>query len=525
MSGIPGIQGRRRFGAGWMLAVWLALTVAGGEELRGAPDREHPHDGRKRLDRFLVVPREGVDPDEFARWMAAQGWADQTRRTWSGGPRVMGVGAGEDVEQALRRCEQSGLVELVEPDYVIRPAAIPNDPRVVDGAAWHLENRGTGGGVEDADVDAAAAWDLVTDAGEVIVAVVDSGIRTTHEDLAANLWRNPNEIEGNGLDDDRNGIVDDVFGYNALTGGGDPTDRSGHGTHVAGIIGAAGNNGKGSSGIAWKVRLMALRFIDETQGGSTSDAIACMDYAVAQGARVINASWGSAGRSRSLERAIVRARNAGVIVVAAAGNDGVNLEVTPSYPASYTQDNLLTVTATSRGDGLYPEGNTGAVSVDLAAPGMEILSTWAGSDSDYLTATGTSMATPMVTGALALLIARHPDAEVATLRSALLGSVDPLPALAGKTVTGGRLNLAKALRALDSVYVVAPQVAVASVRTGVIEVTLTGTPGQRYALEVSGDGTAWAVSGEGVADGAGVVVFPESTVGSVARFFRARQAD
>ena len=516
----------KRMCAWWGIGVLLllALPPADAATWERRPAAGH-HDGRQRTDRFIVVPKEGVDPAEFNRWLADRGLTARSRAPWERTARVVQPPEGGDLQAAIETCSRSDLVDFVEPDYLIRPALVPDDPQFTDGTAWALDNTGTSGGVANADIGATEAWDLVTDASEVVVAVVDSGVRTTHEDLSANLWQNPGEIPGNGIDDDHDGIVDDVVGFDAVNGTGDPTDQAGHGTHVAGIIGAVGNNGKGTAGIAWKVRIMALRFLDDVQGGSTSDAITCIDYAVAHGARVINASWGTSQRSRSLQRAIQRARAAGVILVAAAGNDGVNLDVTPTYPGAFPEDNLVCVTGTTRGDAKYAEGNYGSVGVDLGAPAVGIYSSWSTADDAYAYATGTSMATPMVTGSIALLIARHPEAGYQAIIEALLQSVDPLPALAGKTVTGGRLNVAKALRYLDRRLAVAPTLSLSRPAGGVALLQIAGSPSLSYTVESAEDLQAWTTVASGTADASGSLEVDVRVEDAAPRFFRVRLAE
>src|SRR5213082_2692118 len=260
------------------------------------------------------------------------------------------------------------------------------------------------------------------------------------------MWVNSGEIPGNGVDDDGDGYVDDVHGINAINNAGDPNDDHGHGTHVSGTIGAVGNNTVGIVGVCWKVQIMACKFLDSTGSGFISDAIKCMDYARSKGAKVINASWGSTSfNSQALHDAIDSLRQAGIIFVAAAGNSSQDNGVDPIYPASYDLDNIISVAATTRNDDLAVFSNYGASTVDLGAPGDPIFSCWNGSDSDYQYFQGTSMAAPHVTGACALLMAHYPNDNYQQIINRILSNVDPLPALAGKCVSGGRLNLLRAL--------------------------------------------------------------------------------
>jgi subtilisin family serine protease len=350
-----------------------------------------------------------------------------------------------DTDEVAAQLADDAPVDFVEPNYVLKQFRVPNDAAF--GRLWGLQNSGQLGGRAGADVDAPAAWDVAT-GGDITVAVVDTGIDYTHGDLIHNMWRNPAELP-NGIDDDQNGFADDVFGADFRNDDGDPLDDSSHGTHVAGVIGAEGNNAIGSVGVNWKVRLMALKFLDDEGAGSTANAAEAIDYAVKAGARVINASWGGPAFSYALFKAIRNAGNQGALVVAAAGNEGSNSDSEPEYPASYDLPNVISVAATDAGDGLVDFSNYGARTVDLGAPGDDIYSTVPrfsdASGFEYFS--GTSMAAPFVSGAAALYLSRTPSATVAQMRDTLLQNVEPVPALAGKTVTGGRLDLGRVLGA------------------------------------------------------------------------------
>jgi subtilisin family serine protease len=363
---------------------------------------------------------------------------------------------GKGVAEAVAFYKKLPHVEYAEPDYIVSIIATPNDPQFTNGTLWGLHNTGQNGGVADADIDAPEAWDVRTDASSIIVAVIDTGVRYTHEDLAANMWKNPGETgldaQGrdkatNGIDDDGNGLIDDVYGakYVGTQINGDPNDDNGHGTHCAGTIGGVGNNGKGVTGVCWKVRIMALKFLNSSGSGSTSDAIKCINYAIAKGAHVLSNSWGGGGYSTALYNAINSARSAGIIFVAAAGNNGTNNDSSPFYPASYNLDNIIAVAATDRSDALAAFSNYGAASVHIGAPGVSINSTYRTSDSSYATLNGTSMACPHVSGAVALVKAQFPSLTYSQLRSRILTNVDVIPSLTGKCTSNGRLNLYKAL--------------------------------------------------------------------------------
>jgi subtilisin family serine protease len=356
------------------------------------------------------------------------------------GLEILEVPVGTTTESLLSRYRQSGLVVYAEPDHIVHAQLQPNENTFADGTLWHLNNTGASGGIAGADIGAAGAWNSGTSAAGVVVAVVDSGIRYTHQDLAPNMWHNPNE----GTD----GYKGDRYGINAITGSGDPWDDYGHGSHVAGIIGAVGNNGVGVVGVCWAVKLMALKFINSQGQGNVSDAITCINFAVSHYAKVINFSWGDpTWNSQALHDAIVAAGNAGVIFVAAAGNLAQNIDYNTYYPASYSLPNLITVAATDRRDQLGSYSSYGPSTVSLGAPGDAIYSCWNGSDSSYQFNSGTSMATPVVAGACALLWATYPNESYADIIHRVMWYVTPLPGLAGKCVSGGRLNLQAAMQA------------------------------------------------------------------------------
>ena len=380
----------------------------------------------------------------------------RVRRRWErfGGLRLLELAPGETPAQAIQRLRASGRYEYVQPDTIRYATATPNDTSF--NRQWALANTGANNGVAGADIKASAAWDVRTDASTVIVAVIDSGVRLDHPDIAANLWRNTREIPGNGRDDDGNGYVDDVNGINAITNTGNPTDDLGHGTHVAGIIGAVGDNGTGISGVAWRVQIMPLKFLRGGTGrGSTSDAIQCIDYAIANGAHIINASYGAV--SNELTQfdpaefdAVRQARDAGIIFVAAAGNDGADMDLLAHYPASFRLENVIAVANSTARDDVPIGTNFGSGSVELFAPGSEIYSLSNDPGTPYTTRSGTSMAAPHVSGALALLKAQFPNDTYRQLINRILRNVDPIPAFAPKVQTGGRLNINRAIRSTDN---------------------------------------------------------------------------
>jgi len=244
------------------------------------------------------------------------------------------------IRKQIKELMDSGNYDFVEPNWILQASAQPSDGGFSDGRLWGLRNYGQSGGSSGVDINAVSAWDRSTGSNEVIVAVIDTGVRYTHNDLASNMWKNPNEIANNGRDDDGNGFVDDVYGikvvssYFGTSRSGDPIDDNGHGTHVAGTIGAVANSGGDAVGVAWQVKIMALKFLGSDGSGALNDAIDCIDYAIANGARVINASYGGGQYSRACKAAIDRANDAGILFVAAAGNEYNNNDRYPAYPAS-----------------------------------------------------------------------------------------------------------------------------------------------------------------------------------------------
>ena len=338
----------------------------------------------------------------------------------------------------------------IEPDRALSTLAIPNDASF--GTLWGLNNSGQSPGVGNSDINAPEAWETTTGSRSVVVVVIDSGLDYTHPDLAANVWKNPREVAGDGIDNDANGFIDDVRGWDFANADADPMDDDGHGTHVSGTIGAVGNNAIGVTGVNWRVSIMGLKFLDAEGNGYTSNAVAAVSYATRMrrdfGVNVvaINASWGGEKRSAALADAITAAGRAGILFVAAAGNESSNNDRVATYPANQADDAVIAVAATNRSSRLTAFSNYGSTTVDLAAPGVAILSTVPGGG--YASFSGTSMATPYVTGTVALMAAANPRATAAEIRSALLSTVKPVAALSRKVATGGLLDAAAAVRAI-----------------------------------------------------------------------------
>ncbi len=350
-----------------------------------------------------------------------------------------------DVSSAIATFANLPEIEAAQPNYYYHLLATPNDPQ------W-----GTSGLYGLTKISAPAAWDFSTGSSSVVVANIDTGMRYTHEDLAANMWTNSGEINGNGMDDDGNGFIDDYYGYDFFFNDPDPWDENGHGTHTGGTIGAVGNNLLGVVGVNWNVRIMAVKIYNSTGYGTTSamliNAYNYIRMMKLRGVniRVTNNSYGgcdeACGYDQATRDALDALTAAGVLNVFAAGNDNRDNDITPTFPGSYQSPGIISVASSTSTDARSSFSNWGINSVDLAAPGSGILSTTRTSNSSYGTLSGTSMATPHVTGAVALLSAYDPTLSPASLKATLLNTVDVLPAWSNLVKTGGRLNVAAALQ-------------------------------------------------------------------------------
>jgi uncharacterized repeat protein (TIGR01451 family) len=382
--------------------------------------------------------------------------------------------AAEDTAAAIEALNARSDVLYAEPNFIRRKEVVPNDPRYSQ--MWGLKNPGGPFGVAGADIKAEPAWDITTGNRNMVVAVIDEGIDVNHQDLQANIWRNPGETAGNGIDDDGNGFVDDVNGYDFVHNDGTVYDGPGvnpdgsiidlHGTHVAGTIGAVGNNGIGVVGVNWQASLMSLKFLGP-DGGTTADLLRVLSYTKmmrdrwvnsggTQGAniRVTNNSYGGGSYAQSEFDAIQSLNTSGILFVAAAGNDAENNNLLPAFPASYDLPNVISVAATDRSDQLSSFSNFGSRNVHVGAPGSSILSTIPGNA--YAAVNGTSMASPHVAGVAALVLAQHPGLTTTRLRASILFGGAPISSLTDKTETGNRLDAVGALQNSDEIDVIPP---------------------------------------------------------------------
>jgi subtilisin family serine protease len=427
-----------------------------------------------------------------------------------GGLQVLRLPPGRAVADCLADYQRSGHYQFAEPDHLVYAALVPNDPKFLDGTLWGLHNPGTtSGSVADADIDAPEGWDILQSAERVVVAVVDTGIRATHEDLAANMWSHP---------------TTGAHGVNTVTNTADSSDDNGHGTLVSGILGAVGNNGKGVVGVAWRVQLMACKALDHDGIGSDSTLVSAIEFARTNGARIINASLDSPSYSHALSNAIAAARADGILFVASSGNNGINVDLNPRYPACYDLDNIISVGYSTRADSVGQFSNYGVTNVDLVAPGEQLYSTFFSSDSAYLGGVflnGTSLAAPYVAGALALMLERFPGEDYRQLIQRLLGATDRRAAFAGKVATG-RLNLREALSPSIHLAVLAGS------SPTQLRARLSTSPHRTCIVEASPDLRTWSPYLTNTTEASGSFEFdlnePSGAAPAPHRFFRATAA-
>ncbi len=358
------------------------------------------------------------------------------------GLQLVKIPANISLEDAIHIYSQNAYVLYVEPNQVYQIGLIPNDTSFNN--QWGLYNNGQiiygWWGIAGADINAVNAWNISTGSSNVVIAVLDTGIDLNHIDLQGNLWINRGEIPNDGIDNDNNGYIDDYYGWDFFNNDNDPSDDNGHGTSIAGVIAAVGNNSQGITGVMWNAQIMTLKFLDKYGYGTDEDALDAILYANKMGAHVINNSWNGGSYSKVLKDAISLSK---ALVVCAAGNESKNNDIIPEYPASYTCSNLISVAATDMEDYITYFSNYGITSVDVAAPGTYIYSTLPGNK--YGFSSGTSMSTAFVSGLAGLIKSVRPDLTNIQIKNTILNNVDVKSSLVGKILTGGRINAYKAL--------------------------------------------------------------------------------
>ncbi|MFO0948537.1 MAG: S8 family peptidase, partial [Planctomycetota bacterium] len=392
-----------------------------------------------------ITPTQQIE--EIREWLADLG--DQvsvTRHLGADGLVLLKTSASITVETLAASLAPISALAYFEPNFVLwGTSTLPNDPQF--GTQWWLDNPST-----DVDIDAPEAWDAVTGSGSVVVGVIDTGVNYLHPDLVSNIWVNPGEIAGDGIDNDLNGYVDDVFGYDFANNDNNPMDDDGHGTSVAGIIAASGNNGLGVSGVNWNAKIMVLKYLNANRVGNTADATEAVNYATMMrekygvNVRVLNNSYAIAGDSQAFRDAIAASGEAGILFVASAGNNSSNNDFGAVFPANIPLPNILSVAATTSSDVLADFSNYGPNSVHLAAPGANVYTT--SLNGGYRSFNGTSAAAPVVAGVAALLWQAAPYASLEQIRDAILQGVDHLESLEGMLITEGRVNVANSLTLL-----------------------------------------------------------------------------
>lgn len=431
-----------------LIATALA-TLTGGVLAGGQPDKvvaelQEPH--RKHVAAEMLVQfKPGVA--QALRQAALDKVGGKFLERLRGDLHRISLPQGANLAAAVRALHAQGAVDFAEPNWIYHTTKVSDDTYYVNGSLWGMYGDTSPLFQNQYGSQAGEAWD----AGHfsckgVMVGVIDEGVQYTHPDLKPNHYKNPNEIDNNGIDDDGNGFVDDTHGwdFDGNNKGVYDGTQDDHGTHVSGTIGGKGRNGVGVAGMCWKVKMLHVKFLG-VGGGTTANAIKSVDYVTdlkqLHGLNLVatNNSWGGGGFSQGLKDSIDAAGAADILFVAAAGNNSSNIDTFPFYPASYTSDSLIAVASLNSNGTMSSFSNYGATSVDLGAPGAGIFSTVP--TNSYASYSGTSMATPHVTGALALYAKTHPGLTAAQLKAAILGTTTPTASMAGKTVTGGRLNV------------------------------------------------------------------------------------
>ncbi len=427
------------------LASVLAATAAEANSLAGKLP-EHVEG------EVLVKLKPGMDlqgMEDFASTYGGQliekiAMPDNMYKSFGGDLLHIKLPAGMSTAEAMAAMGKDDRVAYAASNDIMHRMEGTNVPNDLDPRLWGLNNTGQDGGTSNVDIDAPEAWNVSTGAkaanGGPVIAVIDTGLDYTHNDLKNNSWVNPGEIPGDGIDNDGNGVIDDVHGFNAINDSGDPMDDHGHGSHCSGTIGGEGNNGDGVVGVNWNASIMGVKFLSASGGGTLADAVKAISYATANGARITSNSWGGGGYNQALKDALAASP---ALHIFAAGNESNDNDASPAYPGSYDLPNIVSVAAVDRNGNIADFSNFGATAVDLGAPGVDIYSSLPGNQYDSWS--GTSMATPHVSGVAGLIATVYPDASNEQIKSRLMNGARPLDSLAGKTVSGGMLNAANSL--------------------------------------------------------------------------------
>ncbi|AHA74910.1 S8 family peptidase [Bacillus thuringiensis] len=388
-----------------------------------------------------------------------------------------------NMKELIQTLNKSPNIEYAEPNYIVSPAASSNDSYY--NSLWGLKNIGQNiqgsVGSPNIDINVEEAWTKTEGSSNITIGIIDTGIDINHPDLKNNIWKNPDEIPGDGIDNDNNGYIDDIYGWDFVNNNNSVYDGTGdsHGTHVAGTIAAVKNNTIGVAGVAPQVKVMSLKFLG-TNGGTISNAIKAIEYAKNKGVKITNNSWGGGGFSQALYDAIQQSNS---LFIAASGNNGTNADQTPMYPAAYSLSNILSVASITNKGSLSSFSNYGKTSVDVAAPGTDILSTLP--NNSYGFYSGTSMATPHVSGVAALIQSAYPSYSPTEIKNKIMNNTSPLSTLTNKVLTGGLINAGKALQTYQPIsYESEPNNDIASANSLPFNRPLNGSLNQNDAQDI-----------------------------------------
>ncbi|MBI3448835.1 MAG: S8 family serine peptidase [Acidobacteria bacterium] len=434
-----------------LLAPLLALAPLDAGDSRN--ERKTPRLRPHASDRILVRFRDKTPDLSVAHSTDSRRFKRIRKYSRFGNLHLLELPNDVQVDVAIESLHRDPTVLYAEPDYNVHAHGVPDDPLFL--SQWGLLNAGVAGNTAGPGISGPHAWDISTGSRSVVIGVLDTGVDFTHPDLAANVWNNPGDCNGNAQDDDDDGYADDCHGIDVVNHDSDPKDDNGHGTHVSGTIAAVGDNGIGVTGTAWRASLVGCKFLDSQGEGSVSGAVQCLDYLARLkdlGVDIVatNNSWGGAGYSQALHDAVAAHLQRGILFVASAGNDADDLDAYATYPASYSLSNVIAVAATDDKNQVAPFSNEGRSSVHLGAPGVDVLSTWPGET--YELQSGTSMAAPHVTGVAALLKSADPTRDWRAIRNLILAGGDDRSSLSG-TITGKRLSAFGSLTCSNKVVI------------------------------------------------------------------------